>query len=128
MNQTTNLIAAETRDEHRNSVSVLKATKEDSDKVKILTYVAMAYLPASLVAVSVTTDPPPQSASMLIFLQSIFSSSLVQVDSSSGPKNRLYLPKYFWLFPLLSIGLLGATTLIVVILLWWRQTRKQRDR
>ena len=62
------MIAIETRDEHRNSVSVLEAAKEDSGKMKILTYVAMAYLPASLVAVSVTTDPPPQSASMLIFL------------------------------------------------------------
>ncbi|KUJ08141.1 uncharacterized protein LY89DRAFT_350958 [Mollisia scopiformis] len=105
MNQTTNLIAAETRDEHRNSVTVLKSTKEDSEKVKILTYVAMVYLPASLVA-------------------SVFSSSLIQVDSSSGIKNRLYLPKYFWLFPLLSIGLLGVTTLILVILSWWRQSRK----
>ncbi|KAH9214233.1 hypothetical protein DL95DRAFT_504108 [Leptodontidium sp. 2 PMI_412] len=107
MNQSTNFIAAETRDEHRNSVSILKATREDSDRIKILTYVALAYLPASLVA-------------------SVFSSSLVQVDSSSGPKNRLYLPRYFWLFPLLSIGLLGATTLIVVTLSWWRRMRKQR--
>jgi hypothetical protein len=59
MNQTTNLIAVETRDDHRVSVSVLKATKEDSDKVKIISYVAMAYLPASLVAVRVTTELPP---------------------------------------------------------------------
>ena len=121
------MIAIETRDEHRNSVSVLEAAKEDSGKMKILTYVAMAYLPASLVTVSVTTDPP-QSASMLILLQSIFSASFVQVDSSSGPKNSLYLPKYFWLFPFLSIGLLGVTTLIVFILSWWRQTRKKIDK
>ncbi|CZR63125.1 uncharacterized protein PAC_13022 [Phialocephala subalpina] len=109
VNRTTNLIATETRDEHRNSVSVLEAAKEDSSKMKILTYVAIAYLPASLVT-------------------SIFSSSFVQVDSSSGPKNSLYLPKYFWLFPFLSIGLLGVTALIVVILSWWRQTRKKIDK
>lgn len=47
----TKLIAAAAKEESKTAAMVLTATYADSQVIKILTYVAMVYLPASLMAV-----------------------------------------------------------------------------
>jgi hypothetical protein len=47
----TKLIAASAKEENRAVAMVLTATQADSQVIKILSYVAMFYLPASLIAV-----------------------------------------------------------------------------
>ncbi|KAK5445181.1 hypothetical protein LTS15_010272 [Exophiala xenobiotica] len=61
----TKLIAEAVQEESRSTVTVLTAARSDSQVVKALTFVAMFYLPASLVA-------------------SIFNSNLIQVEDGGA--------------------------------------------
>jgi hypothetical protein len=61
--ESTKLIAAAAKEENRTAAMVLTASQADSQVIKILTYVAMVYLPASLMAVCLTS---PQCHDMRI--------------------------------------------------------------
>ncbi|KAI1096929.1 hypothetical protein F5B19DRAFT_12678 [Rostrohypoxylon terebratum] len=77
----------------RSVVMILENSQRDTKMVKVLTIVAMLYLPASLVA-------------------SIFSSNLVQFGSQPNPQSHnegVYVAKEFWLLPAVSLGLLVVT-------------------
>lgn len=62
----TKLIAEAVQEESRSTVTVLTAAHSDSQVMKTLTFVAMFYLPASLVAVGLTRPPRVLGGSRIV--------------------------------------------------------------
>ncbi|KAA8909336.1 hypothetical protein FN846DRAFT_1009265 [Sphaerosporella brunnea] len=82
-----------------------KAAQKDARSMKTLTFIAMLYLPASLVA-------------------SIFSSNLIQSVQVEGSKTRFVLTTQFWTYPVVTFSLM-ALTLVSVSVWHWRLERKR---
>jgi hypothetical protein len=101
----------------------------DSKLIKILTFIAMLYTPASLMAVSTllifytpcAITKQCNRASLTGLIQTIFSSNLVRVVSNSQDASdpvHMVLTSDFWKFPLLTVSLVVVT--ILPALLWWK--------
>ena len=125
---------------------ILAKAQKDSSLVKILTFVAMLYLPASLIAVRkapfffgwwycyyrfgmVKKSPwkKPFIWPTPIY-QTLFSSNLIQLPSPQKSlmigKLNVSLSKAFWLYPVLTLGLTVLTLILVVASARWLGSRK----
>ncbi|PVI08330.1 hypothetical protein DM02DRAFT_722620 [Periconia macrospinosa] len=97
-------IAAAAHQENKAIVALAEKSSNDSRVIRILTFVTIFYLPASLAA-------------------SIFSSDLIQLNPPNEPKSQeqgdiLHVRKEIWILPALSVGLLAGTFLVIFI--WTR--------
>lgn len=81
--------------------ALISKSQKDSHTVKVLTYIALIYLPASLVA-------------------EIFNSNLVQTRSgeTEAVDSRLVLSRSFCLYPCITLGLMALTFLPILGLLF----------
>ncbi|KAH6680177.1 hypothetical protein B0J14DRAFT_648559 [Halenospora varia] len=93
-------LGASAKQENASLVTLTEKTCEDSRFIKTLTFIAMLYLPTSLVA-------------------TIFSSNLLQlvaVGNNAGDNpTRFVLATQFWVFPTLTFTLLGLTVISAVL-------------
>ena len=101
--------------------TLIGKSQKDSHTVKVLTYIALIYLPASLVAVSlVSVTASFDRADRWIFIKEIFNSNLVQTTSgeTGAVGSRLVLSRSFWLYPCITLGLMVLTFLPILGLLF----------
>ncbi|MCJ1347143.1 hypothetical protein MMC31_005364 [Peltigera leucophlebia] len=102
-------IATAAKAEQEAVALILAKAQKDSSLVKILTFVAMLYLPASLIA-------------------TLFTSNLIQLPSPEKAfmigKLNVRLSKAFWLYPVLSLALMVLTLILVVVSARWLGSRK----
>lgn len=119
-------IALAAKAENELMSALLGKSQRDSRTVKVLTYIALIYLPASLVAVS-GLMPLPQGhhgQNLLtdggFFIKEIFNSNLVQTINGNTETTgaRLVLAHSFWLYPCITLGLMVLTLLPIMGLLF----------
>ena len=115
------VLTEQARAENESMTRLTADIQNDSNFIKLLTFLTVLYAPASLVAVSHfarlrlrltpcgNTDP----------LKSLFNSNLIQLvrDGEMQGQTRLMLVSDFYLFPVLTICLITVTLLPT---LWWR--------
>jgi hypothetical protein len=96
--------------------------QKDSRFIKILTFIAMLYTPASLMAVSKHHSESFQSFVINLRNQTILSSNLVRVvgEANQDGLTHLVLVSDFWKYPVLT-GILIIITLLPVFA--WRRVR-----
>lgn len=103
-------IALATKAENELMSALIGKSQKDSHTVKVLTYTALIYLPASLVA-------------------EIFNSNLVQTENGNTETKgaRLVLSRSFWLYPCITLGLMVVTLLPVLGLLFHDRLIRRRS-
>ncbi|KAH8587929.1 hypothetical protein B0O99DRAFT_601212 [Bisporella sp. PMI_857] len=108
-------IAAAASEENKSIVFLTAKSQRDSRMVKIVTVIAMAYLPASLVASILSTD--------LIQFGSVENDRSTRSQSQSQSQYRVRLAREFWVFPIFSIALLVMTFSIAFGWAQWERLR-----
>jgi hypothetical protein len=116
-------IAMAAKAENRAVALLLAKAQKDSRTVKILTFVAMLYLPASLIAVSCVSSVLMISDSDDNFhmRQTIFSSQLVQFSpaETTGAQQGFHLSNEFWVYPVFTFVLMVITLIPAAWWGWW---------
>ena len=89
--------------------------QNDSKFIKILTFIALLYMPASLMAVSSYLYGNLLGVSTKVGYQTIFSSNLVRVqgDANDDGLTHMVLVSDFWKYPIFTATLLIFTLLPV---------------
>lgn len=122
-------VALATKAENELMAILVGKSQRDSHTIKVLTIIALTYLPASLVAVSLPHVSPPSFLCLQIismtFLKEIFSSNLIQVRMAEKG-SHLVMSHSFWMYPVITCGLMLLTFLPIWLLLprdeWHRPT------
>lgn len=101
-------------------------TQKDSRSMRIITFIAMAYLPATLIAVRksvVRINETLDSMSQ----QTLFSTSILQISSTgdSSSPTMLRVHKEIWIYVFATLVLTGIT---LVVTLWWDRKARRHDR
>lgn len=98
--------------------TIAREARRDSRMVKVLTVIAMAYVPAGVIAVRYPLSFLEPSMIRLKPSQSIFSSGLIRTSDQMLPTNSFHISKDIWIFILSS---LGVTTITISMAFWWAQ-------
>jgi hypothetical protein len=116
------------KEENALLVRLSEQGQKDARFTKIIAFVALLYLPATLIAVSEYNQLKNESLVDTTCLQSVFSSNLVQTVSTTDPaeRTRMIAAPQFWTFPVLTI-VLTMITIIPAIIYDRVQTKKYAE-
>lgn len=135
----TNRLATASNEKNETIARLTEEARRDSKSLKILTFVAMLYLPATLMAVrrfpSLLNLPnfgtfwiKTKVERWRYVVQTIFSSNLVGFSANNeedqSHATRFAVAPQFWIYPVLTIPLMVVTIMPAVI--WDRRSGKAR--
>ena len=109
-------------------------TSKDSRSMKVVTFISMLYLPATLIAVSITVCSISfglQPLTLLTLLKAIFSTSLIQLPNvalelpEKSTKRTVSIQRAMWIYAL-SSAVLTAITLACAMVWDQRPSRFRR--
>lgn len=114
-------LGSSSREENKAMIVLTKQGRQDSRFMKILTFIAMLYLPASLVAVRCHISSSNRFVDLntnRVTNQSIFNSSLIASVSDGEVPMQTHFKSatQFWIYPVSTILLMCITTVPVLYL------------